>query len=154
MEDGFGGGGCEVEGGVDWRNNINYEKSSVKPNRSNYKTRINMTISTTRLKFHLLLPIFLTLILSCGQMSTDLDFTPTLEVLNEDKVLWNAKPLYLIQLDSVLSDYRETIPERFRDSIKLKLIVPTPETSMATVQEVKIALRKNQIFRLTYVMKK
>ncbi|MFK8058302.1 MAG: hypothetical protein AB8F78_19410 [Saprospiraceae bacterium] len=87
-------------------------------------------------------------------MSTDLDFTPTLEVLNEDKVLWNAKPLYLIQLDSVLSDYRETIPERFRDSIKLKLIVPTPETSMATVQEVKIALRKNQIFRLTYVMKK
>jgi len=93
------------------------------------------------------------MLFSCTRL-TDEDLHPTIEILGKNKIIWNSKPAHLFHLDSLLSDYKEDIPQRLRDSIQVKFIVPVNETSMGTVLEVKSSLRKNKIFRVTYVAKK
>jgi hypothetical protein len=96
--------------------------------------------------------IFLTItaIGSCESQNSNINLSPTLKLIDGNRFEFERQIIKYSLLDSVLTEYLETIPSDLRDSITVNLEVNTYEVTIQRVSDTKVSLRKNKLLKINY----
>ena len=81
---------------------------------------------------------------------TGSNLQPKIEFYNNDAFKWEQKEYPYDQLDSILGVYKNNISTNLHDSIDVHLVVLSEKITMQTMEKVKVALRRNNLMKITY----
>ena len=91
--------------------------------------------------FQRFLLISLTLIVSCISQTPNYQLKPTLELVDDVVFEFEGMEYNYSKADSILSNYKLSIPEKYMDSIRIELIAHKNTVEVGTIVKIKNSLR-------------